>query len=204
MSVTNRRHRFRPYALSLALLCAAFYTTGRAEEQTTGQSADQQAQRLLASRCSVCHSTDLVQQQRLPRDRWEATVSKMVHWGAQLDKEEEALLTAYLANYFHPEAGPVVEWPTIPLSGEEPGSALKQAGIATRGATIYQQNCLPCHGEAGKGGMGPKLSRNPILTQADRFRETVVKGRGAMPPWGSVLQAQEIADLHAWLSTLPE
>ncbi|TAJ07970.1 MAG: c-type cytochrome [Nitrospirae bacterium] len=179
------------------------FTMGQAEEPTT----DQQAQRLLASRCSVCHSQDLVQQQRLPRDRWEATVTKMVHWGAQLDKEEEAMLTTYLATYFHPEAGPVVALPAAPSiqadqAGRESGAAPTPGGAAARGASLYKQNCLPCHGEAGNGGVGPKLARNPILTQADRFRTTVSQGRGAMPPWGAVLRPQEITDILAWLNTL--
>jgi len=179
--------------------------TWLATERAEAQPADQQAQRLLAARCSVCHSTDLVLQQRLPRDRWDATVGKMVHWGAQLDKEEAALLTAFLATYFHPEAGPVVALPAAspPVqAGQESGAMPAPGGAAARGAALYKQNCLPCHGEAGSGGVGPKLARNPILAQADRFRTTVSQGRGAMPPWGSVLRPQEIADIHAWLNTL--
>ncbi|MDE3243026.1 MAG: c-type cytochrome [Nitrospirota bacterium] len=191
------------FLLPVILLGPTWLATGRAEEQP----ADQQAQRLLASRCAVCHSTDLIQQQRLPRDRWEATVDKMVHWGAQLDKEEAALLTAFLATYFHPEAGPVVTLPAAPSiqadqAGRESGTAPAPGGAAARGAALYKQNCLACHGEAGSGGVGPKLAHNPILAQADRFRTTVSQGRGAMPPWGAVLRPQEIADIHAWLNTL--
>jgi mono/diheme cytochrome c family protein len=189
-------------ALAAAMLSLTCLTTGLAQERATDQNADQQAQRLLAARCSVCHSQDLIQQQRLPRDRWEATVTKMVHWGAQLDTTEEAMLTTYLAKYFHPEAGPMVELPVAPLFNEEPSAAPKRVGAAAKGAALYKQNCLPCHGEAGSGGVGPRLSHNPILTQEDRFRTTVSQGRGAMPPWGSVLQPQEIVDIHAWLQTL--
>ncbi len=193
--------------LTLALLSLTGLATGRAQEQRAQPTADQQAQRLLAARCAVCHSTDLVQQQRLPRDRWDATVEKMVHWGAQLDKEEETLLTAYLAKYFHPGAGPIVALPSAfpqVQAGQESGATPTPGGAVARGATLYKQNCLPCHGEAGRGGVGPKLARNPILTQADRFRTTVSQGRGAMPPWGAVLRPQEIADVHAWLNTLQD
>ncbi len=184
--------------LLLVMVGSAYFTMGRAEEPTT----DQQAQRLLAARCAVCHSQDLIRQQRLPRDRWDATVAKMVHWGAQLDKEEATLLVAYLATAFHPEAGPVVSVPAAPRSGEKPDIARARVGVAARGASLYKQNCLPCHGETGGGGMGPKLARNPILGQEERFRTTVNQGRGAMPPWGAVLRPQEIADIHAWLNTL--
>ena len=200
MSTRSNQRAGWLFLLPLILLGPTWLATGRAEEQP----ADQQAQRLLASRCAVCHSTDLIQQQRLPRDRWEATVTKMVHWGAQLDKEEEALLTAFLATYFHPEAGLAVALPAASSvqAGQESGTTPMPSGAAARGAALYKQNCLACHGEAGSGGVGPKLARNPILAQADRFRTTVSQGRGAMPPWGAVLRPQEIADIHAWLNTL--
>lgn len=190
------------FLLPLILLGPTWLATGRAEEQP----ANQQAQRLLAARCAVCHSADLVLQQRLARDRWEATVDKMVHWGAHLDKEEAALLTSYLATYFHPEAGPVVALPAAPSvqADQEPGIPPTRVGVTARGATLYKQNCLPCHGEAGSGGVGPKLARNPILTEVDRFQTTVNQGRGAMPPWETVLRPQDIADIYAWLTTLQD
>ena len=42
------------------------------------------AEGLIIARCSVCHSPDLIAQQRLSRDRWRVTVEKMQHWGAQI------------------------------------------------------------------------------------------------------------------------
>jgi mono/diheme cytochrome c family protein len=50
--------------------------------------------------------------------------------------------------------------------------------------------------------MGPKLAKNPILTDERRFWDTVRQGRGAMPAWGAMLTAQEIADIQVWLKTL--
>jgi mono/diheme cytochrome c family protein len=50
--------------------------------------------------------------------------------------------------------------------------------------------------------MGPKLAKNPILTDERRFWATVRQGRGAMPAWSAMLNAQEIADIQAWLNTL--
>jgi cytochrome c oxidase cbb3-type subunit 3 len=47
--------------------------------------------------------------------------------------------------------------------------------------------------------MGPKLEKNPILKREDLFWETVLRGRGPMPAWGSFLSQQDIADIHAWL-----
>lgn len=207
MHPAKAREPVRRLAQTVVLLGLLWLTTGW--EQLLAQTAhlsdpalDQQAQRLLAARCAVCHSLDLVQQQRLPRDRWEAAIDKMVHWGAQVDKAEAAILVAYLSTYLHPEAGPAAELPGTHLSGPGTSAAPGGAGVAARGAGLYKRNCLPCHGEAGSGGVGPHLAGNPILTRDAQFYETVRSGRGAMPPWGSVLNQQDIADIHAWLKTL--
>lgn len=67
-------------------------------------SQDQEAMQLVANRCGICHSTDLVTQQRLDRSRWTATVDKMIHWGAPLSPEERTALVNYLATQYHPQA----------------------------------------------------------------------------------------------------
>jgi mono/diheme cytochrome c family protein len=163
---------------------------------------EQDGARLLAARCAVCHSTDLIQQQRLDRDRWGATVKKMVHWGALLSPGEEIVLVEYLANHFHPGVGTEPQAAALPEPATKRDRASHPVGVGSRGEGLYRQNCLPCHGDAGAGGVGPKLAKNTILTQEDSFWTTVTNGRGAMPAWGLVLQPQEIADIQAWLKTV--
>ena len=68
------------------------------------QSLERQALALIESRCAVCHSTDLVAQQRLNRARWQATLQKMTSWGAQLSTAERDLLLNYLAARQGPDA----------------------------------------------------------------------------------------------------
>ena len=66
------------------------------------------AERLVVARCSVCHSADLITQQRLPRLRWEATVEKMKQWGAEISQDEADLLVRYLIGAVSPRrTGPV-------------------------------------------------------------------------------------------------
>jgi len=67
-------------------------------------SRDQEVMQLIANRCGICHSTDLVTQQRLDRSRWTATVDKMIRWGALLSPEERTALMNYLATQYHPQA----------------------------------------------------------------------------------------------------
>jgi hypothetical protein len=69
-----------------------------------GPSIDRQASALLESRCAVCHSTDLIAQQRLNRARWHATLQKMTSWGAQLSTAEQELLLNYLTTRQGPDA----------------------------------------------------------------------------------------------------
>ncbi len=164
------------------------------------------AETLIVARCSVCHTPDLVAQQRLPKDRWEATVEKMRHWGAEITEEEAGLLVRFLSARYHPGAPDSLP----PLDNElrkaepltqEPVASGPLVGVAARGAGIFEHNCQACHGTGASGGFGPKLAKNPILKHEDLFWETVLHGRGPMPAWGSVLSQQDIADIHTWLLT---
>jgi cytochrome c oxidase cbb3-type subunit 3 len=164
------------------------------------------AEGLILARCSVCHSADLITQQRLPRERWEATVDKMKHWGAEISQDEQILLVRYLSARYHPGAPdrlPPLEHeagPAEPLR-QEPALTGPLVGVAGRGSGIFEHNCQACHGQGGIGGVGPKLSKSPILKQEEHFWDTVLHGRGPMPAWGSILSEQDIADIHAWLLT---
>ncbi len=201
--------RLRSLLLGYVLLSGAAWWTGTvgAEEDNEMTLADglaPQAEGLIVARCSVCHSPDLITQQRLPEDRWRATVEKMVNWGAEISSEEAALLVRYLSARYHP--GAPDRLPPLDLGGPqhqplaEAASEGPLVGIAGRGAAIFAHNCQACHGAGAMGGMGPKLAQNPILKHEDLFWETVLHGRGPMPAWGSALSHQDIADIHAWLT----
>jgi len=164
------------------------------------------AEALIIARCAVCHSQDLIVQQRLPRERWRATVEKMTHWGAEISNDEADLLMRYLSARYHP--GAPDQLPPFdselrkaePLT-QEPVAEGPLTGVAARGAGIFEHNCQACHGAGAVGGMGPRLVKNPVLTHEKSFWETIVHGRGAMPAWGAALSYQDIADIHAWLVT---
>ena len=197
--------------IALAMICclvSIVMTTAAQEDDNMSVNAAlaPRAEGLIVARCSVCHSPDLVSQQRLPRDRWLATVDKMKHWGAELSDDEADLLVRYLSARYHP--GAPDRLPPFdselrkaePLT-QEPVAEGPLTGVAARGEGIFEHNCQACHGTGAMGGMGPKLVKNPILKHEDMFWETVLHGRGPMPAWGSVLSHQDIADIHAWLLT---
>ena len=204
--MTNVRHS-PVFSLAIGLMGLAVVTAAQEPDLGTVSAAlAPRAEGLIIARCSVCHSADLIAQQRLPRARWEVTVEKMKHWGAEISKDEEDLLVRYLSARYHP--GAPDQLPPIdhelrksePLT-QEPETSGPFIGVAKRGAGIFEHNCQACHGTDAIGGHGPKLAKNPILKNEDLFWDTVLHGRGPMPAWGSVLSHQDITDIHAWLST---
>lgn len=198
-----------PFSMVLLIvLGACVVATAQEEERTAVEPAmARKAATLILARCAVCHSTDLIAQQRLPQDRWMVTVEKMVHWGAELSPDDASLVVQYLTARNHPGAPDQLPSIEAELATMEPSRAQSVltdgplTGVAARGAGLFAHNCQACHGEGGVGGAGPKLARTTILKNEGAFWETVLHGRGPMPAWGAVLTHQEIADIHAWLVT---
>jgi cytochrome c oxidase cbb3-type subunit III len=193
----------------LAFGLAAFASVTAAQEDDLGSVSAALAPRaegLIIARCSVCHSPDLISQQRLSRDRWAATVEKMKHWGAEISNDEANLLTRYLSARYHPGAPDQLPPLGSELNKAEPFTQEAATegpivGVPARGGGIFAHNCQACHGSGAVGGMGPKLAKNPILKHEDLFWDTVLHGRGPMPAWSSALSHQDIADIYAWLLT---
>jgi mono/diheme cytochrome c family protein len=75
-------------------------------------------------------------------------------------------------------------------------------GDATKGQVLYDASCIVCHGAGARGGVGPRLAGNPILSNEQLFWDRVLKGRHMMPPLADALTPQQIADIQAWLKTL--
>ncbi|MDH4188544.1 MAG: c-type cytochrome [Nitrospira sp.] len=188
----------------LGLSMLLFGRAGAAPDDQSGLSV--RAEGLVLARCGICHSTDLVTQQRLDRSRWQATVHKMVRWGAELSEEETAVLVEFLAARFHQTAPASVPLSEIgaaePFQSEPLSTQEHPDGVPQQGAVVFVNNCQACHGAGAGGGFGPKLSGNPILNSETAFWETVLYGRGPMPAWEHALSRQEIADIRAWLKTL--
>ena len=79
------------------------------------------------------------------------------------------------------------------------------AGSAEKGKTAFvQHGCWQCHGYVGQGGVtGPKLAPNPMPLEA--MNVFVRNSRGGMPPYQKpILSDDDLADIHAYLSSLPK
>jgi mono/diheme cytochrome c family protein len=84
------------------------------------------------------------------------------------------------------------------------GPAAAVAQSAEQGKVAYvKHGCWQCHGFAAQGGIaGPKLAPDPMPLVA--LTAFIRHTRGAMPPYQeAILSGADLADIHAWLSSLP-
>ena len=68
----------------------------RGRGPSTASPDDPATARLLETRCTICHATDLIDAQRLDAEGWQRELAKMTGWGAQLSPAERDLLVDYL------------------------------------------------------------------------------------------------------------
>ena len=93
--------------LFLIIIGAVAVTTAQVDDGARVEPAlAREAVILIQTRCGLCHTTDLIVQQRLPEDRWAATVEKMVSWGANLSNDEKMVLLQFLTTQYRPDAPP--------------------------------------------------------------------------------------------------
>jgi len=91
------------------------------------------------------------------------------------------------------------------ISGCLVGCGDAVAASAEKGKTAYiQHGCWQCHGIQAQGGVtGPKLAPDPIPIEA--FTAFVRTTNRAMPPYSeAILPNDDLADIHAYLQTIPK
>jgi mono/diheme cytochrome c family protein len=87
-------------------------------------------------------------------------------------------------------------------AGAEGAASAVLSGDSARGEELYKASCIVCHGPAGMGGIGPRLTGNPVLSNDQAFWKIVHEGKHVMPPLKGVVTDQQLADIRAWLKTL--
>ena len=66
---------------------------------------------------------------------------------------------------------------------------------------FVEHGCYSCHGYSGQGGRGARLAQSPIPLQA--FAKYVQRPNRAMPPFGTQVSDQELADIYAFIKSIP-
>jgi mono/diheme cytochrome c family protein len=99
-------------------------------------------------------------------------------------------------------SGAISEAQTAPSSGAAVPAA--PAGNVENGKKLYNAvGCWTCHGYSGQGGAGARIAPDPIPLPA--FIRYVRTPTRSMPPYtAKVLKDSELADIHAYLKTLPK
>jgi cytochrome c oxidase subunit 2 len=75
----------------------------------------------------------------------------------------------------------------------------QEAGTSRLGEETYRGACAKCHGPAGEGEIGPRLSGNRLLDDAAAVEQVVRNGRGAMPPVGKDWTERQMSALIRYL-----
>ncbi len=74
------------------------------------------------------------------------------------------------------------------------------------GRQIFQQNCAACHGQEGKGLVGPNLTDNIWIHggKPEEIANTITNGvkTKGMPTWGPVLGPEKVANTAAFVFSL--
>ena len=74
------------------------------------------------------------------------------------------------------------------------------------GASVFQTQCVACHGRNGEGATGPNLTDDAYINvkKIDDIYDVISKGRnnGAMPAWGPRLQPAELLVVSAYVASI--
>lgn len=165
--------------------------------------------------CSQCHGSGAQGAKGYPNlndDEWlwggtlpmiEKTIAHGVRNGVDPDARDSQM-PAFLADGIlnREQVGDVAEY-VLKLSGQE-----HDAAKAGRGAGIFAEQCVACHGEKGEGNHdfgAPALNNAIWLYGGDRqsITQTVsYSRRGVMPAWGRILDAVTIKQLAIYVHSL--
>ena len=84
-------------------------------------------------------------------------------------------------------------------------TTLSSASDINLGRKIYQQHCVMCHGNDGRGSMAgaPDFKRGQGLMQSDQaLLARIQNGKNACPAYRGILDEQDSLDVIAFIRTL--
>jgi mono/diheme cytochrome c family protein len=211
-------------ALTLVLTTAGIFATAYAQ----GGDATRGAQ-LFAQECAVCHG-DRAQgrigatlRKDFPGIRVDALLKETISNGVQgtvmpawsqakggpLSDAQIDDLVAFIRSLGHEAPTVILPVPTATNPPLPPTAVAFPPGDTTRGAVVFAQNCVVCHGDKGQGRIGATLQKDwPGINVGALIENTIARGVAGtkMPAWaksnGGPLTDQEIADAAAYIQTL--
>ena len=79
------------------------------------------------------------------------------------------------------------------------------AGDSKAGGALFQERCAVCHGADGNAKLpgAPSFAKGERMEKSDEtLKHTVFNGLNAMPPFKTMLNDAQVADLLAFVRTL--
>ncbi|MCX6182368.1 MAG: c-type cytochrome [Bacteroidetes bacterium] len=70
------------------------------------------------------------------------------------------------------------------------------------GTELYKVNCVACHGEDGKKGLGGASDLSASVLSEEEAKNVITNGRGGMAPYGGQMKEEEITALATYLQSL--
>jgi mono/diheme cytochrome c family protein len=83
-----------------------------------------------------------------------------------------------------------------PTLSQEEIQAVSEFSGAFIGVGIYAEQCAPCHGVDGSGGVGPSLLEGVLVPS--EIAEVIANGRSAMPAFAVTLTEEQLALITAY------
>ena len=172
------------------------------------------AKSVFGDNCAVCHGFDAAGQTKFPN-----LADKDWLWGGSLDAIERTIRYGINASHDDTRTGEMPAHGADEILDREQikdviEHVLSLSGMAHdgkragRGATVFAENCVSCHGEKGLGDYetgGPNLTDRVWLYGSDRATmwQTVYYGRtGVMPSWNERLDEPTIKSLAVYVHSL--
>jgi mono/diheme cytochrome c family protein len=164
---------------------------------------------IASSYCGVCHSAEYIYMQPPhSKETWTKIVHKMKSvFGCSIPDDQIFQLVKYLVSQNDIEATSLIEEARAPIP-----LSLAGKGNVAKGKTVYDKNCMACHGSEGKGDglLGQRLVPPPgdlTATEAKSDQDllqTIQNGRAgtAMPSWKGSLSPEEIQNVLAYIRSL--
>ncbi|MCC6981750.1 MAG: cytochrome c [Bauldia sp.] len=82
------------------------------------------------------------------------------------------------------------------LTPDDPAAVASAIELAT---PLFRRNCSSCHGNAGEGGIGPRLAGSTKMESQTLIINQVLFGSEYMPPFAEMLSDEEVAAIATFV-----